>query len=154
MKQTLHWRLVWPNFVSQCCAHRVSLTVTNHLDFCSTFYKADVIQGLYLRTLFLGSKCWMLPRLIHPMGNLVPKGNSYDSWRCYPGHSSLIPTRRALSPQNSWTFSFMLPYSWEMMFVDISLHCGVSQRPLCGTLVRLPWTLSLMIPSSRRMMIV
>ena len=28
--------------VSQCCAHRVSLTVTKHLDFCSTFYKADV----------------------------------------------------------------------------------------------------------------
>ena len=29
-------------FVSQCCAHRVSLTVTKHLDFCSTFYKADM----------------------------------------------------------------------------------------------------------------
>ena len=36
------WRLVWPNFVSQCCADRVSLTVTKHLDFCSTFYNADV----------------------------------------------------------------------------------------------------------------
>ena len=30
-------------------------------------------QGLYLRTLFLGSKCWMLPRHIYPMGNLGPK---------------------------------------------------------------------------------
>ena len=40
--QAFRWRLVWPNFVSQCCADRVSLTVTKHLDFCSTFYKADV----------------------------------------------------------------------------------------------------------------
>ena len=24
---------VWPNIVSQCCADRVSLTVTKHLDF-------------------------------------------------------------------------------------------------------------------------
>ena len=112
------------------------------------------LQVLYLRTLFLASKCWMLPRLIHPKGNLVPKGHSYDSWRCYPGRSSLIPIRRALSPRNSWTFSFILTYLSEMIFVDTSLDCVVSQRPLCGTLVRLPLTLSLMIPYSRRMMIV
>ena len=24
---------VWPNFVSQCCADRVSLTVTKHVEF-------------------------------------------------------------------------------------------------------------------------
>ena len=140
MKQTLHWRLVWPNFVSQCCAHRVSLTVTNHLDFCSTFYKADVIQGLYLRTLFLGTMCWMLPRHIPPMGNLGPKVNAVVSWRYYPGRSSLIPIRRGLGPRNSWSFSFILPYLSEMMFVDNSLDCVVSQRPLWGILVRLPWT--------------
>ena len=40
------------------------------------------------------------------------------------------------------------------MFVDISLECVVSQRPLCGTLVRLPRPLSLMFPYSRRVMIV
>ena len=40
------------------------------------------------------------------------------------------------------------------MFVDISLDCEVSQRPLCGTLVRLPGPLSLMDPYSRRLMIV
>ena len=40
------------------------------------------------------------------------------------------------------------------MIVAISLDCVVSQRPLFGTLVRLPRTLSLMIPCSRRMMIV
>ena len=76
MKHTLHWRLLWPNFVSQCCADRVSLTVTKHLDFCSTFYNADVTSSGSLRTLFLGSKCWMLPRHIHTMENLVPKGNA------------------------------------------------------------------------------
>ena len=51
-------------------------------------------------------------------------------------------------------FSFRNPYLSELMFVDISLDWVVSQRPLCGTLVRLPWTLSLMFPYLRRMMIV
>ena len=39
------------------------------------------------------------------------------------------------------------------MIVDISLDCEVSQRPLWGTLVRLPRPLSLMFPYSRRVMI-
>ena len=51
-------------------------------------------------------------------------------------------------------FSFMLPYSREMMIVDISLDCVLSQRPLLCTLVRLPRPLSLMFPYSRRVMIV
>ena len=50
--------------------------------------------------------------------------------------------------------SFMLPYSREMMIVDNSLACVLSQRPLWGTLVRLPRPLSLMLPYSRRVMIV
>ena len=40
------------------------------------------------------------------------------------------------------------------MFIDIPLDCAVSLRPLCGTHVRLPRTLSLMFPYSRRAMIV
>ena len=40
------------------------------------------------------------------------------------------------------------------MIVDISLDCVWSQRPLWGTLVRLPGPLSLMFPYSRRVMIV
>ena len=40
------------------------------------------------------------------------------------------------------------------MLVDISPDCVVSQRPVYGTLVRLPPTLSLLFPYSRRMMIV
>ena len=40
------------------------------------------------------------------------------------------------------------------MLVDMSLDCVVSQRPLCGTHVRVPRPLSLMFPYSRRMMIV
>ena len=40
------------------------------------------------------------------------------------------------------------------MIVDITLHCVVSQRPLWGTLIRLPRPLSLMFPYSRRVMIV
>ena len=38
------------------------------------------------------------------------------------------------------------------MFVDISLDCVVSQRPLCGTLFRLPRPLSLIFPYSRWVM--
>ena len=40
------------------------------------------------------------------------------------------------------------------MIVDISLHCVGSQRPLWGTLVRLPRPLSLMFTYSGRVMIV
>ena len=80
--------------------------------------------------------------------------NADVSWRCFPGRSSLIPIRRALCPRISRTFSFIPTYLSEMIFVDTSLDCVVSQRPLCGTLVRLLWTLSLMIPYSWRMMIV
>ena len=40
------------------------------------------------------------------------------------------------------------------MFVDISLDCVVSQRPLWGTLLRIPRPLSLMFLYSRRVMIV
>ena len=40
------------------------------------------------------------------------------------------------------------------MIVDISLDCVGSQRPLWGTLLRLPQPLSLMFPYSRRVMIV
>ena len=38
------------------------------------------------------------------------------------------------------------------MIVDISLDCVGSQRPIWGTLVRLPRPLSLMFPYSRRVM--
>ena len=40
------------------------------------------------------------------------------------------------------------------MIVDIFMDCVVSQRPLGGTLVRLPRPLSLMFPYSRRVIIV
>ena len=39
------------------------------------------------------------------------------------------------------------------MFVDISLNCVVSQRPLVGTHNRIPRPLSLMVSYSRRLMI-
>ena len=40
------------------------------------------------------------------------------------------------------------------MILDISPDCVVSQRPLSGTLGRLPRLLSLMFPYSRRVMVV
>ena len=64
------------------------------------------------------------------MWNRGPKWKSDVCLMCFPGCPGLLPIRRALSPRNSWTFSFMLPYSWEMMFIDISLDCVVSQSPL------------------------
>ena len=84
----------------------------------------------------------------------VPGENAAVRWRCFPGRSALLPMRRALIPRKSRMFSFMLPYSREMMIVDISLECVGFQRPLWGTLVRLPRPLSLMFPYSRRVMIV
>ena len=45
-------------------------------------------------------------------------------------------------------------FSWEMIFVIISVDCVLSQRPLCGTLIRLPWPLFLVFPYSRWGMIV
>ena len=42
------------------------------LIFVSQSIRTLWLQVLYLRTLFLGSKCWMHPRHIHPMGNLGP----------------------------------------------------------------------------------
>ena len=62
--------------------------------------------------------------------------------------------RRVLSPRKSGRFSFMLPYSRDMMIVDISLDCVGSQRPLWCTHVRLPRPLSLMFPYSQTVMIV
>ena len=54
MKQTLHWWLVLPNSVSQCCVHLASVTVRKHHDFCFTFYKADVTS----RALFTHFVSW------------------------------------------------------------------------------------------------
>ena len=82
-----------------------------------------------------------------------PSEKAAVRWSCFPGRSALLPMRSALSPRKSGMFSFMLPYSREMI-VDISLDCVGSQRPLWGTLVSLPRTLYLMFPYSRRVMIV
>ena len=72
----------------------------------------------------------------------------------FTGRSALLPMRRALGPRISRKFSFILPYSREMIIADITLDCVLSHRPLWGTLVRLPRPLSLMFPYSRRVMIV
>ena len=67
------------------------------------------LQGLYPASLIIGPKCSMPPRPIHPLGNRVPNEKADVNWMCFPGSSGASPSRRALSPQNSWTFSFMLP---------------------------------------------
>ena len=45
--------------------------------------------------------------------------------------------RRVQSTPNSRAFSFMLPYSSVMMFIDFSLESILSQRPVFVTLFRL-----------------
>ena len=84
----------------------------------------------------------------------VPSEKAAVCWRCFPGRSALLPMRRALSPRKPERFSFMLPYSREMMIVDISLDCVGSHRPLWGTLLRVQRLLTLMFPYSRGVMIV
>ena len=63
----------WPNCLSQCCVRRVSLTLTKHLDSCSTFHKAVVNSRAFPSHIFLGSKGWILPRPLQPMWNRGPQ---------------------------------------------------------------------------------
>ena len=65
-----------------------------------------------------------------------------------------ITNEKGAESSKTRNFSFLLPYSREMMIVDISLDFVGSQRPLWGTIVRIPRPLSLMFPYSRRVMIV
>ena len=66
----------WPNCVSPCCVRRVSLMVPKLLDSWSTSIRQTWLQGLYALTLFLISKCWILPRPINPIWNRGPQ------WKC------------------------------------------------------------------------
>ena len=45
------------------------------------------LQGLYPASLFLGTKCSIPHRPIHPMRNRVPNEKSDVSWVCFPGIS-------------------------------------------------------------------
>ena len=112
------------------------------------------LKGFLLTLCFLLLSAGSFPGQYTQRVNGVPNEKADVIWTCFSGRSGLLTIRRALSLQNSRTFSFLLPYSLEMMFVDNSLDCVVSQRPLCGTLVRILRTLSLMFPYSLRMMIV
>ena len=112
------------------------------------------LQGLYLHTLFLGSKCWILPWHIHPMGNLGPNWNRGCYLEVFSWTLLFNTNKKGAVSSNFLNFFIYTPlFKWDDV-VDISVDCQLSQRPLCGTLVRLPWTLSLVIPYSRRMMIV
>ena len=112
------------------------------------------LQGLYLRNLFLCSKCWILPRHIHPMGNLGP------NWKCgcylelFSWTLFINTNKKGAESSNILNFFIYTPlFKWD----DVHWYFPgfeLSQRALCGTLVRLPWTLSLLFPYSRRMMIV
>ena len=95
--------------------------------------------------LFLSDGCFQAT--FTQWGIWVPIENADVSWRYFPGRSSLIPIWRALSPRKSWTFSFMLPYTRDMVFFEISLDRIVSQRPLCGTLIWLSWPHTLTFPN-------
>ena len=65
-----------------------------------------------------------------PNGESGSQGNADVSSWCYPGRSSLIPIWRALSPRNSLTFSFILPYLSEMRFVDNPWIDGFSETTM------------------------
>ena len=111
------------------------------------------LQGLFIRTLFLGTKCWILPRHIHPMGNLGPRGTrmlaEVLSWMLF-----FNTNKNGAEPSKFLNFFIYTPlFKWDDIRWYFPGLCG-SQRPLCGTLVRLPWSLSLMFPYSRTMMIV
>ena len=88
-------------------------------------------QGLYLRTYFLGFKCWMLPRHIHPMGNLGPKGNADVSWSCYPGRSSLTNKKGAESSKFLNFFIYTPLFKWDdvrWIFPGLSVVSDTTMR--------------------------
>ena len=149
----------WEAAVGQIC-FLSAVFVVLHSRYQSTLIPVPTsirlceVKGFILTLISLVLSAGFFPSPYTQRGSRVPSEKDDVSWRCFPGRSGLLVIRRVLSPQNSWTSSFMHPYSWEMIFIDKSLDCVVSQRPLCGTLVRLPWTLSLMFPYSRRIMIV
>ena len=144
----------WTNYVSPHCVRRVSLTLTKHLDACSTSIRLMWPQELSPHTLYLGLCARSFQDPYTQSGFGVPSAKADVHWRYFPARSDLFPRRTVLSPRKYWTFSFMHPFSQEMMFVDNSLDCVVSQRPLCSTLVRFPWPLSLTFPYSWWVMIV
>ena len=91
----------WPNLVSQCCVHRVSLTVPKHLDSCSTFHKANVTSRA-LSLPFVSRFEVLEPSQFHTPNVGSGFSETADvSWRCFPGHSALLPIRRVLSPRKS-----------------------------------------------------
>ena len=111
-------------------------------------------KGGYLTLCFLVLRAGSSPCPSNQCGIGVPNEKAAVRWRCVPGRSALFPMRRALSPRKSCTFSFRLPYSREMMIVDISLDVVGTQSRLWGTLVRILRPISLMFPYSRKVMIV
>ena len=104
------------------------------------------LQGLYPHPLFLGQSAGFFQGPYTQSGISVPIKQTDVSLRYFPVCSGWLSISRALNHRNARSFSFMLPYSWEMILVDISLDCVVSQTPQCGTLVRLLWPFSLMFP--------
>ena len=110
-------------------------------------------QGLYLRTYFLGFKCWMLTRHIHPMGNLGPKGNVDVSWSCYPGRSSLTNKKGAESSKFLNFFIYTPLFKWDDVCWYFPGLCGVSETTMWHSR-QASVNLSLMFPYSRRMMLV
>ena len=143
----------WPNCVSQCCLLLVSLTVPKHLDSCSTFHKADVTSRALFSPLFLGFRCWLPLRPIHPMCNRSPQWKCWCYLEVFSWTLCFITKKKRAESSKILNLFIQAPLR-ELMIIDISLYWVVSQRPLYGTLVRLPRTISLLFPFSRRTMIV
>ena len=103
-------------------------------------------KGFILTHCFLVLRDESSPGPYTQCGIGVPSEIAAVRWSCFAGRSALLPMRRALSPRKSGTFSFMLPYSRDVMFVYISLDCVGSLIPLWGTLVSPPRPISSCFP--------
>ena len=147
--QPFRWSGFWPNFLSAVLVMFHSWYQSNWISVPPSLSPMWA-QGLNLTSYFWVLSAGSFPGPYTQCGISLPSEKSDVSWRGFPGRSAFLPIRRVLRPRKSWTFSFMLPYSREMMFVDISLDPVLSQRPLCGSLVRLPRPLSLFFPIHER----
>ena len=87
----------WSNCVSQCCVRVFHSWYQSTLIPLSTFIRPMWLQRLSPHTLFFGSKCWLLPKTIHPMWNRDPHWKAWYSLETFSRTLSFITKKGAVS---------------------------------------------------------
>ena len=93
------------------------------------------LQGLYLHTLFLGSKCWILPWHIHPMGNLGPNWNRGCYLEVFSWTLLFNTNKKGAVSSNFLNFFIYTPlFKWDDFRWYYPGLCGVSETSMWHSL--------------------